>query len=99
MNARLPNTAPAWVDPDDAPELTEADFARGTWSIGDKQVTREQAQVEIARRVGRPPAAVVRPSVTMRLDADVLARLRASGKGWQTRVNAILREAVEQGRV
>ncbi|WP_369126232.1 BrnA antitoxin family protein [Ventosimonas gracilis] len=25
--------------------------------------------------------------------------MRASGKGWQTRVNALLREAVEQGRI
>jgi len=35
----------------------------------------------------------------MRIDADVLAVLKASGRGWQTRLNALLREAVEQGRV
>jgi uncharacterized protein (DUF4415 family) len=29
--------------------------------------------------------------VTMRLDADLLARLRALGRGWQTRLNAALR--------
>lgn len=48
---------------------------------------------------GRPPVEVKRPMVSMRLDPDVLAHLRASGKGWQTKVNALLREAVEQGRV
>ncbi len=32
--------------------------------------------------------------VTIRLDADVVARLRAEGPGWQTRANAALREAV-----
>lgn len=32
--------------------------------------------------------------VTIRLDADVVARLRADGPGWQTRANAALREAV-----
>ena len=32
--------------------------------------------------------------VTIRLDADVVARLRAGGPGWQTRANAALREAV-----
>ncbi len=37
--------------------------------------------------------------LSMRADPDVLAHLRASGKGWQTRVNALLREAVEQGRL
>ena len=32
--------------------------------------------------------------VTLRLDADVIARFRASGPGWQDRVNAILRDAL-----
>jgi len=35
----------------------------------------------------------------MRVDADVLAAFRQSGKGWQTRINAVLREAVQAGRV
>ncbi|MDB5731537.1 MAG: hypothetical protein JWQ03_1432, partial [Variovorax sp.] len=38
------------------------------------------------------------PMLSMRTDPDVLASLRASGKGWQTRVNALLREAADQGR-
>jgi uncharacterized protein (DUF4415 family) len=29
---------------------------------------------------------------TIRFDADVLASLKASGKGWQTRVNDAMRE-------
>jgi uncharacterized protein (DUF4415 family) len=29
---------------------------------------------------------------TIRFDADVLAALKASGKGWQTRVNDVMRE-------
>jgi len=33
-------------------------------------------------------------STTMRLDDDVLYWLRSQGKGYQTRVNAILREAM-----
>lgn len=51
------------------------------------------------RKPGRPAATVVRPMVSMRIDPDVLAHLRASGKGWQTKVNALLREAVAHGRV
>ena len=31
---------------------------------------------------------------TIRFDADVLAALKASGKGWQTRVNDIMKEWV-----
>lgn len=33
-------------------------------------------------------------STTVRLDADVLAWLKSQGKGYQTRLNAILREAM-----
>ena len=36
--------------------------------------------------------------VTIRLDADVLTALRASGKGWQRRVNALVREWLESER-
>jgi uncharacterized protein (DUF4415 family) len=37
-------------------------------------------------------------SVTLRLDADVLAWLKASGDGYQTRVNRYLRELMTQRR-
>ena len=33
---------------------------------------------------------------SVRLDSDVLSWLRRSGKGWQTRLNAILREAMTE---
>jgi uncharacterized protein (DUF4415 family) len=33
-------------------------------------------------------------STTVRIDSDVLAWLRAQGKGYQTRMNAILRRAM-----
>lgn len=36
----------------------------------------------------------MKQSTTVRLDADVLAWLKAKGKGYQTRLNAILREAM-----
>lgn len=63
--------------------------------------TYEVSDEEFAkmRKPGRPAATVVRPMVSMRLDPDVLAHLRASGKGWQTKVNALLRKAVADGRV
>jgi len=51
------------------------------------------------RRIGRPPSEIKRPSLNMRVDPDVLQHLRAGGKGWQTRVNTLLREAMEQGRI
>jgi uncharacterized protein (DUF4415 family) len=52
-----------------------------------------------------PPDAVIgkfyRPkktSVTIRLDADVVAWLKASGEGYQTRINTYLRQLMEQSR-
>ena len=42
----------------------------------------------------RPLFKPVKRSTTLRLDADVLSWLRAKGKGYQTRINAILREAM-----
>jgi uncharacterized protein (DUF4415 family) len=40
---------------------------------------------------GRPALETPKEFTGIRLDADVLAALRASGRGWQTRVNALLR--------
>jgi uncharacterized protein (DUF4415 family) len=52
-----------------------------------------------------PPGYVVgkfyRPrktSLTMRLDADVVAWLRGTGEGYQTRVNSYLRELMQRSR-
>ncbi len=36
----------------------------------------------------------VKKSLTIRIDADVLAWLRGQGKGYQTRINGLLREAM-----
>ncbi|MBI5330304.1 MAG: BrnA antitoxin family protein [Betaproteobacteria bacterium] len=47
-------------------------------------------------RFGRPPSTrPLKVPTTIRFDADVLAALKASGKGWQTRVNEAMREWVK----
>jgi uncharacterized protein (DUF4415 family) len=33
--------------------------------------------------------------ISLRVDADILARLRGCGRGYQTRINALLRQAVD----
>lgn len=51
----------------------------------------------IARRRGRPVGSkqeVTKEAVKIRLDADVMAALRASGDGWQTRINDALRASL-----
>ena len=39
----------------------------------------------------------IKKPLTIRLDADVLAWLKGQGRGYQTRINAILRTAMESG--
>ncbi len=46
-------------------------------------------------RIGRPRVTTPKVPTTIRFDADVLAALKASGKGWQTRVNQAVREWVK----
>lgn len=75
----------------DNPEWTKADFARAVKFP--KGATLAEATAAVRRR-GRPPQATPpKEPVSLRLDADVLAAYRATGEGWQTRINADLRKA------
>lgn len=56
------------------------------------------AGATVKRGRGRPAVAVKRPTLNMRVDADVLDAFKATGPGWQTRINAVLRDAVAHGR-
>lgn len=43
------------------------------------------------KKIGRPVSEHKKQAVSIRLDPDVLAAIRATGEGWQTRVNDVLR--------
>jgi uncharacterized protein (DUF4415 family) len=79
MSANKTSTGIDWVDPDDAPELSDAYFDQADEHVGDQLVKR-----------GRPRAVVVRERITIRLEHGVVEQFRASGPGWQTRMNAAL---------
>jgi len=81
MNANKSASAQNWVDPDDAPELTEEFFEQADEFVGDKLVRR-----------GRPALPVTKQAKTIRYDEEVLDAFRSTGKGWQTRMNAALRD-------
>jgi len=58
-------------------------------AAGDFAAVHTPETITERRRAGRPAgsvAAVRKEPVTLRLDPEVLARWRASGKGWQTRM-------------
>jgi len=77
-----------WDEVSDNPEWTEEDFKNAKPFA---EVFPDLAE-KILRGRGRPAVEHPKQQVTLRLDADVLTQLRASGKGWQGRVNALLRK-------
>lgn len=68
----------------------EAEIARAIASDPDTWTVPEGT---IPLRRGRPSGST-KEQVTVKIDRDVLVRLRADGKGWQTRLNAALRAAL-----
>ncbi len=77
-----------YLDGVDAPEDAIPDLSTPYW-------VEKFAKARAER--GRPKAAVTKTPVTLRLDPDVLASFRATGKGWQGRMNAALRKAAGLG--
>ena len=76
---------------DDNPEWTEADFARARPIADSPELAA--AFPNGSRPRGRPKGSVTsgKSLVSLRLDNDVLERFRASGPGWQSRINETLR--------
>lgn len=55
----------------------------------------EWTQVKPLVRRGRPLGSGTKTQVTLRLDVDVVEKFRASGEGWQTRINDALKSWVQ----
>lgn len=94
---RKPN--PELVD-DENPEWTEAEFVRMRPAA---DVLREQFGAEAVAHLlkpkrGRPPNAERKRPVNIRLSPEVLAHFRATGRGWQTRLEGVLKEHVAKQR-
>ena len=68
---------------DDNPEWTAEEVARA------KPLSALPKALQTKLR-GRPKAVSVKERLTIRVEPEALARWRASGKGWQTRVAALL---------
>lgn len=71
-------------DYEEIPELTDEWFKRADLYRGGKLISR-----------GRPPSPQPKEALSLRLDADVVAYYRRSGRGWQSRINAALRKAAK----
>lgn len=76
----------------DVPELTARDFKR----MRPARDVHPRLVESYERTRGRPRKAAPKIAVTLRLDPEVVAALRASGAGWQTRTNAVLAKWVRK---
>lgn len=85
MNIEMP------VSPDDNPEWTDADFAKARPA---SELVSAAVVDALVRSKGGRPRGETKELVSLRIDKDVLARFRAPGPGWQSRINAALRKAV-----
>lgn len=83
-----------WVDPDDAPELTDEFFAKATPMINGRPAPLEDVKEAFAKGLsrGRPKAERTKLALTVRYDVEVVEAFKATGKGWQTRMNAALKD-------
>lgn len=77
---------PELID-EENPELTEEWFKRAV----PFSALPESLQAKL-KEVGRPKAAITKERITIRLSRDVVEQFRASGDGWQTRVDAALKD-------
>jgi len=74
--------------------LTYADFARARPF---KEVFPQQYGTW--KRMGRPPVAAPKVRIGFRLAADVVNGIRATGQGYNARVEKVLREALAKGEL
>ncbi|MXX63185.1 MAG: BrnA antitoxin family protein [Holophagales bacterium] len=82
MTANSRSTVP------DSEQDIAPDLSRGEWP--------ERFAKATVRR-GRPPSANPKISTTIRLSREVVDHFKAGGRGWQTRIDAALREWIKRG--
>ena len=84
------------ADFDENPEWSDADFARAKPF---KEGFPERHAAWKQNRGGRPPVEQPKVHTGFRLAANVVVGVRATGKGYNARVEKVLREALAKGRL
>ena len=82
------------ADPDTF-EWTTEEFAEAR--PASEVLPRGLYEAAVKRRRGQrgPQKAPVKKAITLRIDPDILARYKATGPGWQSRMNDALRRSLE----
>jgi uncharacterized protein (DUF4415 family) len=81
------------------PEWTNEDFkhARPASAVLPEIMGKDAADRMLKPR-GRPKATETKTHINLRLDSDILDAFKATGPGWQTRINKALREWLKAKR-
>ncbi len=79
------------ADPDTF-EWTDEDFANARPAA--EMMPKEMLDAFRERRVRGPQKAATKEMIAVRLDRDLVERLRSTGPGWQRRINDTLRKAL-----
>jgi uncharacterized protein (DUF4415 family) len=87
MNAKRKKSVRTSTSSDDLPEITEQWLAGAHLYDGKKLVRR-----------GRPPLENPRKLLSLRLHPQVIAKWKASGPGWQTRMVKVLEQSAPKTR-
>lgn len=92
--AKQTTVSPASRPDEDNPEWTREDFAaaRPAAEVLPEYIGETATRTLIRRGRGRPRKLDRKVNQTLRLDPDVVEAYRQEGKGWQTRVNEVLRQ-------
>lgn len=69
-----------------------------THELTDAEMAELRPLSEMRRAPGRPKAEATKERVTIRLSPEVTAFFRATGKGWQTRLDEVLKAYVDAQR-
>jgi uncharacterized protein (DUF4415 family) len=83
-----------YMTDDENPELTDEYFRN---AVPARLLFPDWAEESERRKRGErgPQKAPVKEAISIRVDKDVLAKFKATGSGWQTRMNAALRLGAE----
>ena len=87
MNVKQKNSSPISPDSDTPPEITDSWIAGADLYEGEKLVRR-----------GRPKLTSPRQLLSLRLPAQVIARWKATGPGWQTRMAEALEKSAPKSQ-
>lgn len=73
---------------DDNPGWIKEDFKRAVTI----EALPESLQAKLGRKPRGPQKAPIKERVTIRLSSEVVTSFRATGEGWQTRLDAALKD-------